>query len=44
MVDKKRRKILATHLRHLSTGQITNDEFEDRVIDDVAFGWLPEQY
>jgi hypothetical protein len=44
MVDKKRRKILATHLRHLSTGQITNDEFEERVIDDVAFGWLPEQY
>lgn len=44
MVDKKRRIKLATHLRHLSTGQITNDEFEERVMDDVTFGWLPEQY
>lgn len=44
MVDQKRRKILATHLRHLSTGQITNDEFEKSVIEDVTFGWLPEQY
>lgn len=44
MVDKYRRKLLATHLRHLSTGQITNDAFEDRVIDDVTNGWLPEQY
>ena len=44
MVDKDRRKLLATHLRHLSTGQITNDEFEERVIEDVTYGWLPEQY
>jgi len=44
MVDIKRRKILSSHLRHLSTGQITNDEFEERVMDDVTYGWLPEQY
>lgn len=44
MVDKERRKKLALHLRHLSTGQISNDEFEERVMDDVTYGWLPEQY
>lgn len=44
MIDKERRKKLAYHLRHLSIGSITNDEFEDHIIDDVAFGWLPEQY
>lgn len=44
MVDKERRKKLAYHLRHLSIGLITNDEFEDYITDDVTFGWLPEQY
>ena len=44
MVDHKRRKSLAIHLRHLSTGQITNDEFEERVMDDVTYGWLPDQF
>ncbi len=44
MVDKERRKKLALHLRHLTVGQITNDDFEIRVIDDVSYGWLPEQY
>jgi hypothetical protein len=44
MVDKERRKKLALHLRHLSVGIISNDEFEDRVMADVTHGWLPEQY
>ena len=44
MVDKERRKKLALHLRHLSVGLITNDDFEERVMDDVTKGWLPEQY
>ena len=44
MVDKERRKKLALHLRHLAVGQITNDDFEKRIMDDVSNGWLPEQY
>ena len=44
MIDKERRKKLALHLRHLSVGLITNDDFEERVMDDVTSGWLPEQY
>ena len=44
MVDINRRKKLALHLRQLSTGQISNDEFEERVRKDVTYGWLPEQY
>lgn len=44
MVDTRRRRLLATHLRHLSTGQISNDDFEERVMNDVTYGWLPEQY
>ena len=44
MVDKERRKKLAFHLRHLSIGLISNDEFEDRIMDDVTYGWVPEQY
>ncbi len=44
MIDKERRKKLALHLRHLSTGQISNDEFEEKVMKDVTYGWLPEQY
>jgi hypothetical protein len=44
MVDKERRKKLALHLRHLAVGQITNDDFEERIMDYVSHGWLPEQY
>ncbi|MDF2478321.1 MAG: hypothetical protein K0S24_3804 [Sphingobacterium sp.] len=44
MVDLERRKKLAYHLRHLVTGLISNDEFEESITDDVSFGWLPEQY
>ena len=44
MIDKERRKKLALHLRHLSVGLITNDDFEERVMDDVTSGRLPEQY
>ena len=44
MVDKERRKKLAFHLRHLSVGLISNDEFETNLMDDVTNGWLPEQY
>lgn len=44
MVDNYRRKKLALHLRHLSTGQISNDDFEERITEYVTYGWLPEQY
>ncbi|HEY7162797.1 MAG TPA: hypothetical protein VH815_16160, partial [Acidobacteriota bacterium] len=44
MIDKERRTKLAFHLRHLSVGLISNDEFEEAVMDDVSGGWLPEQY
>ncbi len=44
MVDKDRRKKLALHLRQLSTGQLSNDDFEERVTEDITYGWLPEQY
>lgn len=44
MVDIQRRKLLATHLRHLCVGQISNDEYETRVMRDVSKGKLPEQY
>lgn len=44
MVDIERRKKLALHLRHLSVGLTTNDEFEDAVMDNITEGWLPEQY
>ncbi len=44
MVDTERRKKLAFHLRHLSVGLISNDEFESNLLDDVTNGWLPEQY
>lgn len=44
MIDIERRKKLAFHLRHLSVGLISNDEFEESIIDDVSNGWLPEQY
>ena len=44
MVDRERRKKLAFHLRHLSAGLITNNQFEDYITDEVTFGWLPEQY
>ena len=44
MVDTERRKKLAFHLRHLSVGLITNDDFESNLMDDVTNGWLPEQY
>ncbi|MGZ3848665.1 MAG: hypothetical protein ACXVKI_06020 [Flavisolibacter sp.] len=44
MIDKERRKKLALHLRHLSVGLISNDDFEEAIMDDVTDGWLPEQY
>jgi len=44
MVDTERRKKLAFHLRHLSVGLITNDDFESNLMADVTNGWLPEQY
>jgi len=44
MVDRHRRKKLAFHLRHLSIGLISNDDFEEYLADDVTHGWLPEQY
>jgi len=44
MVDHERRKKLAFHLRQLSVGLITNDAFEEAIMDDVTDGWLPEQY
>lgn len=44
MIDKPRRQKLALHLRHLSVGLLTNDDFENAVMEDVSDGWLPEQY
>jgi|GEM_PF-286559 len=44
MVDNIRRKQLALHLRRLSVGIITNDEFESNIVDEVTNGWLPEHY
>ena len=44
MIDHERRKKLALHLRHLSVGLISNDEFENGIMDDITKGWLPEQY
>lgn len=44
MIDKERRKKLAFHLRQLSVGLTSNDDFESSVMDDVSDGWLPEQY
>lgn len=44
MIDKQRRKKLAYYLRQLSVGQITNDGFEEGIIEDITDGWLPEQY
>jgi hypothetical protein len=44
MIDTERRKQLALHLRHLSVGLISNDDFEEAIMDDVSDGWLPEQY
>ena len=44
MVDHDRRKKMALHLRQLSTGQISNDDFEERIMTDVTYGWPPEQY
>ncbi|RYE38209.1 MAG: hypothetical protein EOP48_27450 [Sphingobacteriales bacterium] len=44
MVDKERRIKLAFHLRQLSVGLISNDDFEEAIIEEVSDGWLPEQY
>lgn len=44
MIDKERRKKLAFHLRHLSVGLTSNDDFEENVMEDVTYGWLPEQF
>jgi hypothetical protein len=44
MIDIERRKKLAYHLRQLSVGLISNEEFEERIMDDVTYGYLPEQY
>ena len=43
-VDITKRKQLAIHLRHLSVGLLSNDDFESNLMDDVTNGWLPEQY
>ena len=44
MVDLKKRKQLALHLRRLAGGVISNDEFESNLIEEVTNGWLPEQF
>jgi hypothetical protein len=44
MIDYERRKKLAFHLRQLSVGLTSNDDFEEALMDDVTHGWLPEQY
>lgn len=44
MVDIEKRNKLAEALRHLATGQISNDEFESRLMEEVTDGYLPEQF
>jgi hypothetical protein len=44
MVDQARRKKLVFHLRQLSVGIISNDQFENSIMDEITSGWLPEQY
>ncbi len=44
MVDLEKRNRLAELLRHLSTGQISNDEFEDKLTDEITNGYLPENF
>ena len=44
MVDINKRRKLALHLRHLSVGFLSNDDFENNMMEDVTNGWLPEQY
>lgn len=38
MIDRKARDILAENFRHLITGQITNDVFEDRLLKSSDAG------
>lgn len=44
MVDRERRKKLALHLRHFSVGLITNDEFEEAIMDEVSNGSYLHHY
>ncbi len=44
MIDRTRRDKLALHLRQYVSGRTWNQSFENRLGDDVSFGWLPEQY
>lgn len=44
MIDINRRKKLAYLIQQLSTGKISNDEFENSLVKDVTFGCLPEQF
>lgn len=44
MIDIEKRKKLAEALRHLATGQISNDEFESLLMDEITDGYLPEQF
>ncbi|HMI61574.1 MAG TPA: hypothetical protein VK518_11705 [Puia sp.] len=44
MVDKERRRKLAFHMRQLSVGLYSNDDFEYNIGEDVTKGWLPEHY
>ncbi len=44
MIDRTRRDKLALHLRQYASGRTWNQSLENRLSDDVSFGWLPEQY
>lgn len=44
MIDHDRRVKFAFYLRQLCVGQLSNDEFEEAVMEDITDGWLPEQY
>ena len=44
MVDKIRRRKLAFHLRRLAVGLISNDDFEDAIMEDISSGNLPQYY
>ncbi len=44
MIDRTRRDKLALHLRQYVSGRTWNQTLENRLGDDVSFGWLPEHY
>lgn len=44
MIDRARRKKMALHLHQYVSCRFNNQKFENRLIDDVTDGYLPEYY